>query len=70
MLRPDVAQAVEAGRFHIHAIDTVEEGIELLTSTPAGSPDAEGNYPQGTVYGAVQRRLNAFREEMRPFERP
>jgi predicted ATP-dependent protease len=66
MLRPDVVQAVEAGTFHIYAIDTVEEGIELLTGAPAGTADGEGAYPEGTVYGAVQRRLQAFREVLTP----
>src|SRR5690606_1926193 len=37
MLRPDVVQAVKSGVFHIYAVDTVEEGIELLTGVPAGS---------------------------------
>jgi predicted ATP-dependent protease len=62
MIRPDVAAAVGEGRFHIYAIDTVEDGIELLTGMAAGELDANGNYPEHTVYGAVQARLQRFRE--------
>lgn len=64
MLRSDVVEAVDKGRFHIYAIDTVEEGIEVLTGKPAGELDANGHYPDGTVYGAVQARLQRYREAM------
>jgi predicted ATP-dependent protease len=57
MLRPDVVAAVTAGRFHIYAVGTVDEGIELLTGVPAGTPDAKGNYPADTVNGKVMKRL-------------
>jgi predicted ATP-dependent protease len=62
MLRKDVAEAVRDGQFHPYAIDTVEEGIELLTGVPAGRMDANGAYPDNTVYGAVQARLGRISE--------
>ncbi len=62
MLRRDVVDAIRDGKFHIYAIDTVEEGIELLTGVPAGEMDVHGSYPPNTVYGAVQARLRRFRE--------
>jgi predicted ATP-dependent protease len=64
MLRDDVRQAAGAGRFHIYAIANVKEGIELLTGVPAGELDEEGNYPQDTVYGMVQKNLEKYAEEM------
>ena len=57
MLRPDVVAAVEAGRFHVYAVGTIDEGIELLTGVPAGQADAAGNYPADTVNGLVMKRL-------------
>jgi len=65
MLRDDVIEAVRAGQFHIYAVSTIEEGIELLTGVPAGEPDAEGNYPEGTLYHAVQAKLDAYREALK-----
>lgn len=62
MLREDVVQAVAEGKFHIYAVSTIEEGIELLTGVPAGEPDAEGNYPEGTVYARVQAKLQRYAE--------
>ncbi|MFP6685549.1 MAG: Lon-insertion domain-containing protein, partial [Polyangiaceae bacterium] len=62
MLRRDVIKAIEEDRFHIYAIDSVSEGIELLTGVPAGEIDDRGRFPHGTVYGAVQARLDCYRE--------
>ena len=36
MLRREVVEAVEAGRFHVWAVSTVDEALELLTGRPAG----------------------------------
>jgi lon-related putative ATP-dependent protease len=67
MLRDDVVEAVEAGRFHIYPIATIDQGIEVLTGVAAGEPDAEGNYPEGTVNHAVQAQLAEFAEKARAF---
>jgi len=64
MLRQDVIDAIREGVFHIYAIETVEEGMEILTGVPAGTMDENGVYPPGSVYGAVQARLQHFREVM------
>jgi lon-related putative ATP-dependent protease len=44
VLRPDVIDAVRESRFHVWAIDTIDEGIELLTGLPAGDLDQEGTF--------------------------
>lgn len=56
-LRRDVVEAVEAGRFSIYAVDTVEEAIELLTGMSAGERGLDGTYPPDTIYGRVAQRL-------------
>jgi lon-related putative ATP-dependent protease len=63
ILRDDVVQAVREGKFHIYLIETIDQGIELLTGTPAGEADAEGNYLEGTVNYLVQKRLLEMSEE-------
>ena len=63
MLRGDVVAAAEAGRFEIYAMDTVDQGLELLTGIPAGRPDADGNYPIGTLNQRVAARLDALAEK-------
>lgn len=60
MLREDVLQAVEDGKFTIYAVDTVDDGIEILTGVKAGVIDKNGNYPKGSVNFAVQQGLSHF----------
>ncbi len=60
MLKPEVVQAVEEGKFHIWPIMTVEEGIELLSDQPAGVQRPDGSYPAGTFNAAVFSRLVQF----------
>lgn len=60
MLREDVVEAVENGMFSIYAIDTVDDGIELLTGVPAGKPNKKGQYPRGSVNYLVQQSLAEY----------
>ncbi|HLU46553.1 MAG TPA: Lon-insertion domain-containing protein, partial [Planctomycetota bacterium] len=68
MLRRDVVAAVEKGTFHIYAIDTVSEGIEILTGIPAGKRRKDGSYPPGCVYSRVEARLEELANHLRRFE--
>jgi predicted ATP-dependent protease len=60
MVRADVAEAVAASRFHVWAIATIEEGIELLAGVPAGHAGPDGSYPEESFHGHVQARLASF----------
>jgi predicted ATP-dependent protease len=57
MLRQEILDAVAAGQFHIYPVETIDQGMELLTGIEAGTPDENGEYPFGTVNYLVQRRL-------------
>lgn len=61
MLNAEVVAAVRQGQFHVWAVETVEQGIEILTGMAAGRPDAEGAYPAGTLYHKVQENLADLR---------
>ena len=37
--------------------------MEILTDVPAGTPDEEGYFPEGTVYGKVQEKLKRYLEQ-------
>lgn len=67
MLRNDVVQEVRAGRFFIHAVEDVDQAIELLTGVPAGVPDAEGNVPEGTVNYMVSAQLMLLSQMRKEF---
>lgn len=57
MLRRDVVDAVRDGKFRIHAVNTIDEGIEILTGLPAGERDASGNFSAGSLNQRVDSRL-------------
>lgn len=59
-LRPEVAKAIERGEFHVWAVATIEEGIEVLTGVAAGTPDESGAYPADTIFAKVQARLERY----------
>ncbi len=70
MLRQDVVDAVAAGKFHIYAVATVDEGIEILTGMPAGERGDDGLFPENTVNRRVEDRLLALARQMKSFNRP
>ena len=67
MLRRDVVDAVARGRFHIYSIDTIEQGIEILTGVPAGRMSRRGNYPSNSVFGRVEARLEEIAQRLRRY---
>jgi len=68
VLRGEVAEAVRRGRFHLYAVDTAAQGIEILTGVPAGERDAAGRFSAASVFGRVERRLIEIGEKLREAE--
>jgi predicted ATP-dependent protease len=68
VLREDVSRAIAEGRFHLYAVDTVTQGVEILTGLPAGERDAAGRFPASSVFGRVERRLIEIAERLREAE--
>lgn len=66
----EVVEAVETGKFHIWAVDHVDQGIELLTGMAAGEKDEEGKYPEETINYLVNQRLEELSQGMKEFETP
>ncbi|MFA5393437.1 MAG: ATP-binding protein [Candidatus Ratteibacteria bacterium] len=57
MLKEEVVEAVAAGKFHVWAVTNVDEGIEILTGTPAGEQRPNGTFPASSINGLVAKRL-------------
>ncbi|MGA2263416.1 MAG: ATP-binding protein, partial [Acidobacteriota bacterium] len=66
MLRQDVVDAVRQGKFHIYAVSSIHEGIEILTGLPAGVK-TNGSYPEGTINHRVEQRLKEFADGLKKF---
>ena len=67
MLKDEVVEAINAGKFHIWSVETIDQGIEILTGLPAGEKGLDGNYPEGTINQKVDMRLREILENMKKF---
>ena len=59
-LSDEIIDAVKNNLFHIYAVSTIEEGIEVLTGVPAGKKDKSGHFPAGTVNYLVYEKLKKY----------
>jgi predicted ATP-dependent protease len=69
MLREDVVAAAKAGQFRIWAVDTIDQGIEILTGVRAGVRQADGSFEPGTINGRVEARLKVFADKARALQK-
>jgi len=60
MLAPEVVEAVEAGRFHVWPVRTIDEALAILTGRVAGERGDDGAWAPGSLNEAVQKRLQAM----------
>lgn len=67
MLRPEVVEAIGRGKFHVWAVGSVEEGIEVLTGRKAGTRTKKGDYIKGSLFQLVEQRLKSLAEGLRDF---
>ena len=63
-LNDEVVEAVRQGVFHIYPVQTIDQGIEILTGMPAGQPDESGNYTAGTIHQRVREKLHSYMETL------
>ena len=59
-LSDEIIEAVKNKKFHIYAITTIDEGIEILTGVPAGKRNKEGKFPAGSINYLAQEKLKKF----------
>jgi predicted ATP-dependent protease len=67
MLKDEVIEATREGHFHVWAVDTIDQGIELLTGHPAGARQEDGTYPEETVNALIEHKLRVYAERQRSF---
>ena len=59
-LSDEVINSVKEGKFHIYAISSIDEGIEILTGVPAGKKNKEGKFPAGTIKYLAYEKLKHY----------
>ena len=62
MLNDEVVEAVREGQFHIWSVETIDQGIEILTGMPAGKRGKNKKFGKGTLYGLVDEKLRNMSE--------
>ncbi len=67
MLSKEIVEAVRKGRFHIYAVSSVDEGLELLTGMKCGKRTKAGKYPKGSLNRLVVDRLDTLAKGLKEF---
>jgi lon-related putative ATP-dependent protease len=70
MLRQEVVDAVNEGKFHIYSVSTIDEGIEVLTGVKAGKKKKDGTYPKDSINSIVDRKLKDMAKKLKQFYGP
>ena len=61
-LSEEIVDAVKNKKFHVYAISTIDEGIEILTGVPAGRKDSSGRFPAGSINHLAYQKLKRYAE--------
>jgi lon-related putative ATP-dependent protease len=70
MLKEEVVKAVEEGKFHIYPVETIDEGIEVLTGVEAGKRKKDRTFIKNSVNDFVDIRLKEMAEKLTKFKAP
>ncbi len=70
MLDEEVVEAVRADKFHIYAVASIDEGIEVLTGVKAGTSLPDGSFEPGSINDRVSRRLAKMAETITRYGGP
>lgn len=65
MLSEDVIEAVKAGMFHIYAVETIDEGIEILTGLKAGTKLKNGGFTKDSIHYRVNERIKELAQPIK-----
>ena len=68
MLRKDIVKTVEEGKFRIYPVESIDEGIEILTGVEAGERGKDGSFKGGTVNFLVDKQLKELASGIKEFE--
>jgi len=65
MLKEEVLEAVKSDTFEIYAIESVDEGMEILTGKVSGRKDKNGKFPKGSINYLVEEKLKLLANKSR-----
>ncbi|MBV1916283.1 MAG: AAA family ATPase [Pseudomonadales bacterium] len=66
MLRQDVIDACSKQQFHIYPIETIDQGLSILTGVNAGKRNKNGTFQKNSIHQLAEARLRQFTKHMKP----
>ncbi len=69
LLKSDVVEAVKAGKFHIWAVDNIEDGLYILTGQKCGVRHKDGTYTKDSIFERVRQKLVEFAKQSSAFRK-
>jgi predicted ATP-dependent protease len=69
MLKEEVVRAVQTNKFKIWVVDTVEDGLKILTGKESGKRQKSGKFPSNTLYYLVENQLRTYAKRANEFRR-
>ncbi|MGM0367816.1 MAG: Lon protease family protein [Actinomycetota bacterium] len=67
MLKEEIVKAVGEGKFHIYSVDTIDEGIEILTGVKAGKRLEGNNFEKDSVNYKVNERMHNYLQKLKEY---
>ena len=64
MLREDIVQASRDHQFHVYAVETIHEALEILTGHPSGKLGRGNKYPEGSVLARAGQKAFEYWEKV------
>lgn len=65
-LHPEVVEAVQKGRFHVYSVETIDQGLEILTGVKAGVK-SNGKWESNTINSRVDQKLHDLAKGIQAF---
>jgi predicted ATP-dependent protease len=69
MLKEEVTRSIQARKFHVWAIETVEDGLKILTDMEVGERQKNGKFPRNSLYYMVENQLRDFAKRSNDFKK-
>jgi lon-related putative ATP-dependent protease len=69
MLKDEIVTAVRNGKFNIWAVDTIEDGLKILTGKDPGSRQKSGKFSKNSIFFKVEEKLEAYARRASDFKK-
>ncbi len=69
LLDNEIVRAVEEKKFNIWAVDSIEDGMRILTAVPCGIEHKDGSFTDNSVFERVRQQLIEFARTAQQFRK-